>query len=330
MKKNILMVFILFAVAVGFYLHKPTTNTKKVQAQVVSKKTYSTSLTEQIREFPGLEKPKLNEKESQSECKEALESIETLPLQTLIYDLGHNKFKLKSDCLFISKNDIALLKDFPEVCEKIENNEPTKECNEKLLFYKALRIHHATMNDDLNSLSTEMIINKLIGLMIENAFNTPDDLKQMRAVGTKIYERMPDSESAAKAAIVGYFSDDNLATSDKENYNQLLDEARNKFPENWEIYEMDLVRKKMNNDDNFKNEVMTYFQNHPESGIANYHMGCLHWTNKNVTEARALFQKAVQLSQNDSRFATTLQESQTANPPEKICLVQIGFNPENF
>lgn len=331
MKKNILFVLII-TVATIVYLnfHKPSANSKEFQAQSTSSKNSSKSLTDQIKQFPGLDTPKLSPQESQSECKEALESIETLPLQTLIYDLGHNKFKLKSDCLFISKNSIALLDNFPEACEKIENNEPSKACIEKLFFYKALRIHHATINDDLDSLPTEIIINKLIGLIAENAFNTPDGLKLVRAVGAKIYERLPESESAAKAAVIGYFGDENLSDIDRTSYNKLLDEARSKFPENWEIYEMDLVRKKMNNDDSFKNEVVNYFQSHSDSAIANYQMGCFYWSDSKVDEAQNLFKKSVQLSPNDQRFVGTLQKSQTMTPPEKVCSVQINFDPDKF
>ncbi len=333
MKKTILVILIFVVVAIGFYnFHKSAENSKETQTQSVSQKKSFKSLNDLIKQFPGLDSPKLSPQESNSECKEALEAIETLPLQTLIYDLIQNKFKLKSDCLFISKNSISLLNDFPEVCEKPENNELSKACIEKLFFYKALRIHHATISDDLDSLSTEIIINKLIGLMAENAFNTPDGLKLMRAVGVKIYERLPESESesAAKAAVVGYFGDDNLSDVDKENYDKLLNEARNKFPENWEIYEMDLVRKKKNNDDSFKKEVVNFFQSHSESAIANYYMGCLYWSDNKGVEAQNLFQRAVELSPNDQRFVGTLQKSQTLRPPEKICSVQISLDPDKF
>ncbi len=331
MKKSILIVLII-VVATAVYLNflKSKAMPKEMQDQSISTNSSSKSLSDQIKQFPGLDKPKLTLQESQSECKEALESIETLPLQTLIYDLGHKKFKLNSDCLFISKNKLDLLKDFPEVCEKFENNEPSKLCIEKLFFYKALRIHHATINDNLDSLSTEIIINKLIGLIADNSFSTPDGLKLIRVVGAKIYERLPESESAAKAAAVGYFGEENLSDVDKATYNKLLDEARLKFSENWEIYEMDLVRKKMKNDGSFNNEVVSYYQNHPESPVANYQMGCLDWSNSKADEAQNLFQKAVQLSPNDQRFAETLQKSKTMRTPEKVCTVQINFDPDKF
>ena len=331
MKNRVLILTVIVAsIAAYLYFHKSSVVIKKAQTQQISLESSSKSLTEQIKNFRGLDKPKLSPQESQSDCKIALESIETLPLQTLIYDISHNKFKLKSDCLFFSKNSMPLLNNFPEVCEKIENNEPSKDCIEKLFLYKALRIHHATINDDLDSLSTEIIINKLIGLMAENAFNTPDGLKLVRAVGTKIYERLPDSDSAAKAALVGYFGDENLPDSERINYNNLLDDARRKFSENWEIYEMDLVRKKNNDNGGFKSEVTNYFQAHPESAIANYHMGCLNWSDRKAENARKLFQKALNLSPSDQRFTATLQKSQTMVPPEKVCSIQVNFDPDKF
>ena len=200
MKKSVILVLIGVVITAFLLRFYKTAIPKTIKAQPPLSEGSSKSLTEQIRQFPGLDKPKLSPQELQSECKEALESIETLPLQTLLYDLGHNKFKLNSKCLFESKNNIELLKDFPEVCEKMENDQPSKLCIEKLFFYKALRIHRATMADDLDSLSTEIIINKLIGLLAESAFSSPDGIKQMRAVGNKLYQRLPESESAAKAA----------------------------------------------------------------------------------------------------------------------------------
>lgn len=332
MKKIILPAFILVIMILVYlkYSQPSVAAENKNENKTFSKTTPSKSLLDQIKQFQGLEKARLSEQELKSECKEDLEAVETLPLETLIYDLKNKKLNLKSDCFFIDRNTTPLLSGFPQICRNFENNEPTKECVEKLFFYKALRIHQATMKDNLDNLQTEIIINKLIGLLAENAVQTAGGLKMIRDVGAKLYERLPDSESAAKAAALGYLADDKLSDSDKVSYDEILNQARRKFPENWEIYEMDLIRRKMKNDNSFETEVLNYFQKNPSSGIANYYMGCLAWNKQNATEARSFFQIAAQLQSSDQRFSSTLQKSQTVNPPEKVCTVQVNFDPNQF
>ncbi len=332
MKKLILPISILVLAALVYVAYKKPTAVveNKSEINTISKVTPPKSLLDQIKQFPGLEKARLNAQELKSECKNDLEAIETLPLETLIYDLKNKKLILKPECVSIDGKITPSLVNFPEICEKLENNEPTKECVEKLFFYKALRIHRATKNDNLDNLQTEIIIHKLIGLLAENAFQSADGLKMIRDVGTKLYERLPQSESAAKAAALGYLTDNQLNAADKARYDEILNQAREKFPNNWEIFEMDLIHKKMKDIKSFETEVLNYFQNNPNSGIANYYMGCLNWGNQSPAAAQSFFQKAFQLHPTDKRFAETLKMSLTVNPPENVCTVQINFDPNQF
>lgn len=93
---------------------------------------------------------------------------------------------------------------------------------------------------------------------------------------------------------------------------------------------MNLVHQKINSKENFRKEILNYYRNYPNSGIANYHMGCLEWSDNNKNAAQALFQKAVQLNPREKRFVATLEKSKTVQPPEYICEVQVGFSPDQF
>ena len=330
--KKFLQITIVCSALLGLYLLAKPKTKLPMPNLIPQTETTSTpvSLSERAKQFPGLTKPNLSDAELKSECRQAIESIETLPLKTLVYDLGNGHLKLNADCLTHLKTNDNFLKGFPQVCEKLENGTPTSECVQKLFFYKALRINEATKNQALDSLATEIIINKLIALLADNAFATPEGLKTIREVGAKLYERLPNSESAAKAAIIGYLGEDGLAEQDKLNYDQISDEARAKFPNNWDIYEMDLIRKKSKNEESFKSEVLKHYANQPESSIAIYYMGCINWSDNKAVLARTFFKSAAERSPADKRFADTLQKSLSMNPPEKICAVQIGFNPDQF
>lgn len=53
----------------------------------------------------------------------------------------------------------------------------------------------------------------------------------MRDVGRELHERLPHSDSAAKAELIGYLADDNLSAEAKTYYQTKLDETRQQFPE---------------------------------------------------------------------------------------------------
>jgi len=290
----------------------------------------TTSLGEKAKAYSGLLAPKLSEEEKASDCKSSLESIETLPLQTLIYDLSNGRLTLDAKCLFLNKKIAPSLAGFPEVCKNLKSENPDKECIEKLFFYKAARIHQATIGENLDSLQTEVIIHKLIALMMDQSFSTPEGLQLIRQVGGKLYERLPNSDSAAKAAMLGYIGDDNLSEKNKVALDALLTEAREKFPENWEIYEMDLMRLKRSNEGDFKNRIVSFYESNGSSPIGQYYMGCLNWSEGKANAAQEFFRTANLNAPSDKRFSETYQKSMASKPPDKVCSVQIGFNPDNF
>lgn len=290
----------------------------------------SQMLIERVKEAPGLESSRLSESEKSGECKGTIESIQTLSLKTLAFDLAAGNLKLTTDCLPVSGTNEIFLKGFPAVCEKRENGQATAECLQKLLFYKALRIHHDTINDSLDGLSTEIIIQKWIGLMVDMAPASKSGLQMMKAVGQKLLERLPNSASAMKAALIGDFIDEELPAEQKRLLSAKIHEARELYPDNWDIYEMDLIRQREENPEGFRRSVNDFNQKNPNSPIGNYYVGCLAWSEGNQAKARQYFQRATELSPQDNRFMDTLKKSTASKPEEKVCTVQVSFSPDSF
>lgn len=307
----------------------PTT-TESTKSDTTTALTVKDNLSEQAKSHAGLATPKLSDDEKKSVCKPALEAIETMPLKTLIFDLKNGSLKLNGDCLFHSANNMQVLKDFPKVCEIVENRDPSEDCVKKLFLYKALRIHRGTVGEDLNTLPTEVLIQKLIGLTVDNALDTPAGLQWTKEVGAKLYERLPESAAANKAALLGYVASQSLSNDDRTQVEKILSEGRMKFPEDWEIFESDLVIKKRTDEKEFKKTVSSFYQSNPSSGIGQYFMGCLKWSNNEATAARDLFKSALATAPKDTRFNYTYQYSLTVNPPEKVCTVTVNFDPDKF
>ena len=181
----------------------------------------------------------------------------------------------------------------------------------------------------MDQLPTEVLIQKLMALLMGSFFSNGHDLQQLKQLGVKLYERLPESESAAKAASIGYLVDAHLSSEEQDIYNKTLRDARNKFPENWEIYEMDLVRRKTQNDPEYRNEITKYYQAHGQSAIGQYYMGCLEWADGHEQSARDLF-KAASQSSKEARFLETYQKALSQQPPSKVCSVKINFDPDKF
>lgn len=286
-------------------------------------------LFSQAKSYAGLAQPHLSDDELKSDCRSALETIETQPLAALIESVVQKKIKLDSKCLFLSQKQTEFLKGFPEVCEISEQSEPSAECLQKIFYYKVLRVHTATIGQNLEQLPTEVLIQKLMAVLMGQLLSSADDLKQLKQLGVKLYERLPESESAAKAASIGYLVDDHLSSEEQAVYNKTLRDARNKFPENWEIYEMDLVRRKAQNDPEYRSEITRYYQAHSQSAIGQYYMGCLEWADGHEQSARDFFKAASQAS-TESRFLETYQKALSQQSPSKVCSVKINFDPDKF
>lgn len=93
---------------------------------------------------------------------------------------------------------------------------------------------------------------------------------------------------------------------------------------------MELVHLKTADSKKYVQSITNNYQLNPDSAIATYHWGCLSWQKGQAQPARELFQKAVSLKPDDKRFLQTRDQSLKVNPPEKVCQVQISFNPESF
>lgn len=296
---------------------------EQMQPQVVK-------LIDRIKQFPGLQKPNLTAAEKASQCAAALESIETLPLKTLLYDLQHDRLRLDPQCFESQTKSWSALKNFPQDCLKKLNNELSQNCAQSLFSFKTIRIHQATANEDLSELSLELLINRLMALLNQEMLGSSDGKKMLREVGLELQSRLPDSASAGKAAALGYLIEDQLNATDTTAFQELLSQLRAQFPENWDIFEMELVHLKTADTKKYQESITNHYQSNPSSAIATYHWGCLNWQKGQPDPARELFQKAVSLKPNDKRFLQTYEQSLKLQPPEKVCQVEISFNPESF
>lgn len=330
-KSLLALLAVIIGAAVFFMKRQPLASVPEAAAPLLQAEQAAPpkKLIDQVKEFKGLPEAKLSEQEKNSECRGPLEAIETLSLKTLIHELSTEALKLNSKCLSIESNNIDALRGFPEICEQLKDGQPSQECIKKLFLYKSLRIHHATLGDDLNGLPTEVLISKVVGAWAELS-SSPENLKRIRDIGTKLYERLPDSESAAKAAVVGYMIDDSLSVADKKERDRLLDEARINFPSSWEIYEMDLIRKQALDEGSYKNEIKSFYARYPDSAIGIYYMGCVQWSEGQIALARQSFKSASAKSPGDQRMGSTLRIALATEPPQKVCAVQIGFDPDKL
>ncbi len=329
MKSNIkIFVVVSICIIAGvFFLNSKTSSNSEAKKIIALK---SEKLMDQAKNHPGLTKPNLSETENSSDCKSVFESIETLPLKTLIYDLKEERLNLNSECLLKNFPKVKSLIGFPEACKTTKGAEPTTECIEKLFKYKSMRIHNATKNTDIDTLDTAVIIQKFMAIMSDESMNSAEGQLALRTIGQKLYERLPNSETAAKAAALGVVISDKLSEEEHSKINELLDSARSKFPNNWEIYELDLIRRKGQNLESFKNEIVSYYTKFPNSAISQYYMGCLNWSENKATIARDFFKSTTTINPKDIRFSGTYEQSLKTNPPEKVCSVQINFNPDDF
>jgi tetratricopeptide (TPR) repeat protein len=290
----------------------------------------TTKLIDRVKQFPGLQKPNLSEQEKASHCAAALESIETLPLKTLLYDIQNDQLKLDPKCFESQTQNWSTLQDFPEACLTRVNNELSQTCVQSLFSYKTIRIHQATANENVAQLSLELLINRLMALLNQEMLTSADGKKMLREVGMELRSRLPDSDSAAKAAALGYLIEDQLDTQNALAFQELLGQLRTQFPESWDIFEMELVHLKTADSKKYVQSITDHYQSHPDSAIATYHWGCLSWQKGQAQPARELFRKAASIKPDDKRFSQTYDQSVKVNPPEKVCQVQISFNPESF
>ena len=309
------------------YLWLPRNKPSKVDQQA---QPQAVKLIDRVKQFPGLQKSNLSESEKASDCATALESIETLPLKTLLYDIQNDQLKLDPKCFETQTKSWSALKDFPQSCLTKINNELSQSCIQSLFSFKAIRIHQATANENVTQLSLELLINRLMALLNQELLGSADGKNRLREVGLELRSRLPDSDSAAKAAALGYLIEEKLNTSDTEAFQDLLIQLRAQFPESWDIFEMEIIHLKNVGSKKYEQNIINNYQSNPESAIATYHWGCLNWQKGQAQPAREQFRRAVSMKPEDKRFVQTFDQSLKVQPPEKVCQVQISFNPESF
>lgn len=329
-----LLLFAGFLLGLGYlysslskYRSTESAQTTKVQSIDPAKK-----LLAQAKQVESTISAKLTEAEKiDLNCANSLEAIETLPMKSLLEDLKNNRINLDKSCLFKStQSNLQSLAGFPDVCSVSKDKEISADCEEKLFLYKALRIHHNTSQQDLRGLPTEILLQKFFGIIADQSFSSPDGVSLFREASKELHQRLPESLSAAKANVISYLMDGNLNNDDQGNFDEALKEARQKFPNDWEIYEMSLIRKKMLDEDAFRSEILEYYAKQPQSAIANYYMGCIQWASGNIESARIYFKKASELGPGDGRFKETYENSLSKSAGDQVCAVKVNFNQDDF
>ena len=93
---------------------------------------------------------------------------------------------------------------------------------------------------------------------------------------------------------------------------------------------MNLISVRANDPQGFADEILKFYNQSPESALANYWMGCLSWSQSAAAPAQGYFAKALAKSPQDHRFSETVQKASAGVTADKVCSVQIGFDPEGF
>lgn len=331
MKKNQIYAFmailLLFAAVSYFVKRSPIKKTETNLEQNTNE--LSQKLSEQLKNFQGLEKSTLSESEKSTTCGATYEKLEIYSMKVLLEDLKNGDLNINTDCFKKDIKKIGILKGFPQTCQLDDLGQFSVTCQMQVLTIRSIRIHRATVNQAPTTLSTDLLINRLMAYLTTLSIETPEDKKNLRELGNELYSRLPHNESAAKAAGIGYVIDDNLSPEDQLKFSELGHEIRNKFSDNWQIYEIDLLSKRNLNREEYDSTIQSTYESNPNSAISNYHMGCKSWSHGNHQEARDYFQKASQINPANKIFAKTLKDS--SDPKfERVCQFQISFDPESF
>jgi TolA-binding protein len=198
------------------------------------------------------------------------------------------------------------------------------------MIYKGLRIHRATLDSQIDNLSTEVLIQKFVGMMFDGSMDQANGIQEMREIGIKIYERLPESLSAAKVALIGFILENKLNETDRLSFEKILAQAQERFPDNWDLYEVSLMNRKSRSEKEYQAAVKTFYQTYPDSALAAYHLGCVFWTKTDLPAAQKYLKLAYDREPTNKRFQESWTQSQKLPAQERVCSLQIGFDPSNF
>jgi hypothetical protein len=302
------------------------------------------SLYLQAKEFPGRPvqedevRTRLNEKtdsatrlaESASRFCEKFEmQVETLPLPSLLADLKDGKIKLPNMC----ESDEATTRLFQALRDSCSAEELKKEingCEQNLFSYRARRIQLWAADQPVQSLSLEVIMQRFFGLL--NAELPMGQLRgeDLRDIARELKKRIPESGTPSRIEAVSYFFDADPSPAGRLALRQALQEARRQNPEDWQIFEFQLMQEAQEDLGRYKQMIQRLLAQQPDSLIGVYHSACLLWKQKQKAQALDLFRKAADMDPKENRFRETYEKARLTAPDFPVCTASMRFSPDQF
>lgn len=299
---------------------------KTLQGEPAQQKLYN-----QARQFsgrPSTVTTTLPETVSQ-DCSAFYEQIETLPMESLLFDLKEGKLSIPSHCEQDS-HTAKLFSDLKADCAFLALQETQGKCESSLFHFRARRIQLWSDGQSLDELSTEILVQRFFGLLSSGTFAEVNGSNEFRQIGQILRKRLPNSNAPIRIELVGYLTSNQLTDQERADFQNLIREARERSPDDWQLFEMDLMQKALTDESAYQKAVQDFLAASPESPIGLYHAGCVAWKNGQKAEATAYFQQTLQKSPEDPRFKETFQKSQSSDLGESICTASLSFNSQDF
>ncbi|MEZ0393258.1 MAG: tetratricopeptide repeat protein [Pseudobdellovibrionaceae bacterium] len=262
-------------------------------------------------------------------CSSFFEQVETLPLESLLFDLREGRMSLPANC----EQDPLSAKMFTNLQQKCSPDSLAQsfaDCETALFQYRTRRIQLWTQGQSLQELSTDLLIQRFYGMLFSGAANEAGGAEELRSLSEELKKRLPASAAPYRIEVVSYLAEPDLDAEKQLAFQNALREARARDPEDWQLFEMEWVQLAQSNPEAYAARVQEFLASQPNSPIGLYHAGCIAWKSGNQQAALESFQRASEQAPQDPRFSSTLQKSQSSKPGESICTSSLSFQFEDF
>jgi hypothetical protein len=327
MQRQLMILFLMSLGAIGFMVYQ---NRKTIQSLKESQRYYR-----QARQYSGRPVNVSAEipVETLNDCPRFFDQLETLPIESLMFDLKAKRLGIPARCEQDPISNDLFVK-FQQNCspELLDRNQDVanENCESSLFQYRARRIQLWTQNRDLKELSTDLVIQRFFGLLAAGGMKAPAGADEVRAIALELESRMPQSAAPYRIEVASYLNDQNLTAEESQRYAAVLREARLRDPEDWQLFEVQLLKQSKEDPVGYEQAVQAFMASQPTLPISLYHGGCVAWNHGNRDQATELFRRASQGAPRDPRFNSTSQKAQTANLGTPICTAPLTFNLEDF
>jgi tetratricopeptide (TPR) repeat protein len=318
-----------------FMMYIQNRNTKAQIAKV--EKEVSQKLYDQALQFPGRPaspvaspspavSPVPTENAMLEACNAFNEKIETLPLETLLFDLRERNLQIPPQCIQ-DKLTNPMFEAMNAACQPEAQTLNPTDCATRMFQYRARRIQLWSNSQDMKSLSTEVLVQKFYGLLSSGEMNQEGGAQLLRSIAEELKTRLPQSSAPNRIEVISYLIDPPKTEEQSQAAAEALRVAREKSPDDWQLFEVDLIQK---SPEDYEQTVRAFASQYPDSPIALYHLGCIAWKKGVQSEALQYFQRASQLAPTEARFSTTADKAKTEAPGTSICSAQMNFDSRDF